>query len=299
LQKIALILTQKVISAIFISTRIRTEELRLKQQDLLEIATQNITSYSTRFNKRPIDEQKKISDVKSDLNAGINLGTEALLKTISDKYKNRFEICAENEGMTLDEFSSLSLEKQIELICKDMSDKNRIFGSRRVAFSNKYLNGLKLYYLAPNMGISVGNQKYGKFCVIIRLSSDNDVALKHDSLHYFNEENEFNQTECEKDLIPYSKIELLLSDKFLKNINKKSVEELKSDTEQSSLEILTAQTIKKSNIIMVLTSFEHYRYIEVELNIKKAKGESLTAKEEEIYQNFYRLKRTGIKIISK
>jgi len=270
---------------------------------LIDIANSNLAIYQNRFDVMPVDAQSKVREIKSNLIPSINIGTAALSEALSDRLKNRFELCAEANSMTLDEFQKLPLDKQIELICTGMNPKSRIYGIRRVVFSNRYEDGLRLYYLSPNIGETAGNSKYGKYCIHIKmLPIDSDIALKFDSLqHYFNDKNEFDMDTCHGDLLPYLHIELLFAEKFNTQITSSDIQEIKRYIRKDSdpLEIMTIKLINAFSIEAVSISFEDYKYI-TELNKKILLGESIEPCEEKEIQNFMRLqrklRRTGIKL---
>ena len=276
----------------------------MAQPHLIDIAKENVISFQSRFERKTEDEKTKIGELKSSLIPSINMEIDSLLKTLYGRWKNRFEISAESEGISLDEFCKLSPKLQIELVCANMNPKYHIYGIRRVDFSNRYVGGLLLYYLAPNMGLSAGNSKYGRFCVNVNLLSTNtDVALEYDSLvHYYDEKNEFDEAACHSDLMPYTRIDLLLADKFTDQISILSVEEIKRTIENDPdpLEIMTTTIINGDSIEAVTISYDDYKYLSVYLNIKQARGVFLDSKEKEDLRSFTHLQRElrkrGIKL---
>jgi len=271
---------------------------------LVDIANGNVASYQNRFERKSDVEKCKVADLHENLDSSINMEIDALCKTLMSRYKNRFEICSARAGMSLEEFGKLPTEQQVDYICPHMKPENRVYGIRRVDFSNRYEDGLQLYYMAPYMGMSAGNLKYGRCCVIVNaLSSAADVVLKYDSLtHYYNDENEFNEDACHKDLIPYDKVGLLLSDKYSGQLVTDPIDEIKRAVENDPdpIEIMTTKVINGARVSAVVVSSEDYKYIVFELNIKKARGELLDSKEEEDLQNFTRLqlelRRRGINL---
>ena len=258
---------------------------------LIEIAKGNISSYHDKFEGKPDKDKNKVNELKAGLSSSINMGIGTLYKTLKSHYKNRFEICAESNNMTLDEFSRLPLDKQEEFICAGMNDSNKVYGIRRVDFSNRYEEGLQLYYLALSMGTSAGRSEYGKCCVITKTLLD--VALKYDSLrHYYNDKNEFDEKNCHNDLVPYENIELLLSDKFSDEISVADVDEIKRaiDKDIDPVEIMTTALINSNCIEVVVISNNDYKKI-IQLDIKEARGESLDPKDKEDLQYFIVLQR--------
>ena len=270
---------------------------------LIDIAKSNLSYYQDQFEKTTDDEKNKISILIKDLSPSIKMDMEPLLKTLKSHWKNRFEICAEVNGITLEEFGKLELEQQIDLICANMKPDNRVYGKRRVDFSNRYEDGLRLYYLSPNMGVYKGNSKYGKYCVHIALTSiDTDVALKYDSLvHYYNDKDEFNIDICNNDFLPYDNINFLLADKYSEQIHSEDVAKIKHiiEDDPDPLEILTTTKINASNIKMVVVSYEDFERIRI-LNNKRAIMGYCDSKEEEELQNYLRMQREltrmGIKL---
>ena len=253
---------------------------------LVDIAKGNVSSYHDRFEGKPDKDKSKVNELKAGLAFSINMEINVLYKILNEKghFKNRFEICAESNNMTLDEFSRLHSDKQDELICAGMNYPNKVYGIRRVDFSNRYEKGLRLYYLALNMGTSAGRQEYGKCCVITRPLLD--IALKYDSLkHYYNDKNEFDEKTCHNDLVPYDSIELLLSDKFSDEIAVADVDEVKRaiDKDTDPVEIMTTALINSSNIEVVVMLKKDYVGI-LELDRKKRRGESLNNKDKEDVQ---------------
>ena len=264
---------------------------------LIDIAKSNIIAYQNKYDVMSDDDKDKIQSVKQSITPSINMETDALLSTLKDRYKNRFELCSEANDITVNEFKKLSIEQQTELIIEKINPKYRQFGIRRVDFSNRYEDGLRLYYLAPYMGFSAGNSKYGKYCICAKpLFLDTDVVLKHDSLrHYFNKKNEYNEDACHRDLLPYNKAELLILDKYSEQIISSSVETIRRFVEMDSdpFEIMTTTLLNADKIETVVISFEDYKYIS-ELNKKKLRigySEPLESKEEEDLRNYLRLQR--------
>ena len=262
---------------------------------LIDIANENVPVYKRHLDKRSDVEKSKVNELSASIIPSINMGIDALFNTLRTHYKNRFELCAEEEKLTLDELKNMPLEQQIALLCAKMTPQNHVYGIRRVDFSNRYEEGFQLHYLSLNMNVSSGNSKYGKYCVNIDLpSSDADIALKHDSIvHYYNEKNEFDEEACHGDLIPRIRIELLISDKFSDQVASLSVEDIKRviESDPDPIEIMTTTVINGDKITAVALSSDDYDYIMLQLNIKKASGESLSYKEEEDLQNFIRLQR--------
>ena len=262
---------------------------------LIDIANANVPIYQKRLDKKTDAEKSKVNELNASIIPSINMGIDTLLNMLKTHYKNRFELCAEEEGLTLDGLKNLTHERQIALMCANMTPQNRVYGIRRVDFSNRYEEGFHLYYLSLNMNVSSGNSKYGKYCVNIDLpSSDADIALKHDSIvHYYNEKNEFDEEACHGDLIPHIRIELLISDKFSDQVTSLNVEDIKRviESDPDPIEIMTTTVINGDKITAVVLSSDDYDYVVLQLNIKKANGESLTPKEEEDIQNFIRLQR--------
>ena len=260
---------------------------------LIDIAYGNVTSYQNRFDGKSDEEKSKVAKLHESLDNCINMEIDTVYKTLTSRYKNRFELCSERAGMSIDEFKALPISRQIDAFCAGMSSENSVYGIRRVDFSNRYEDGLRQYYLALNMGMSAGNSKYGKCCVIVNtLPSATDVALKYDSLlHYYNDENEFNESDCHMDLIPCDKVSLLFSDKFNDQIAADPVDDIKRAVENDPdpIEIMTTTTINGARITEVVISSDDYRYITFDLNMKKARGEILDSKDEEDLQNFARL----------
>jgi len=83
-------------------------------QSLIDIANKNVDSYQERFERKSIEEKSKVNELKARLTPGKNMGITALLGTLENRFKSRFELCAENNGMTLDEFGKLPLDQQNE-----------------------------------------------------------------------------------------------------------------------------------------------------------------------------------------
>ena len=267
---------------------------------LIEIAKENISSYQERFEEQPDDMKSKVRELETCLSLSMNMGIDALLDTLRNRWKNRFERCAESNGISLDEFGSLTLDQQINLLYADLSSHKRIFGVRRVDFSNRYEDGLRLNYMALDMGIRMNSSQYGEYCVIVNcLPTDTDVALKFDSLkHYYNDSNEFDENACHSDLLPFTKIGLLLSDKFSSQIASNNIENIKRIIEEDpdALEILTTSSIKGDIIETVTISYKEYKRISDFNKIRSREPE-----EEEIMSKFMRLqselRRRGIKLM--
>jgi hypothetical protein len=250
--------------------------------------------------------KNKVDKLSSSLSLSVNMDMTAATRTLADRYKNRFELCAENLGMTLADFGELHVDQQVSHICANMSLKNSVFGVRRVDFSNRYAEGMQLYYLTPNYGATSGNTNYGKCRVIISvnsLSAFGCVALKYDSLvHYYNNDNELDENMLHGDLIPYSKVNLLLSEKYTNQISSLDIDdlELAIEKDQNPMEIMTTARISSSNVTEVVLGYDDYKYIAIDLNMKRARGGTLEPRESEELYRFHRLqrevRRCGVKI---
>jgi len=268
--------------------------------NLFDIAVNNIPHYQTQFEKQPDAVKNKVAIITANLSFSINMGLTALLSMLNDRWKNKFELCAEINGMSLDDYSKLSLDMQAILMCTIMSAKNKTFGIRRVDFSNRFIDGLKFNYLALNMNIAEGHAIYGEYCVIIRLPhSINNAALKYDSLkHYFNDMNEFDEVTCHKDLLPLSNVNLLLLDKFALHLESETLDDIKFMVEEDSdpIEVITTNKIYGFDIQTVIITQKEYKKI-VELNKKPFRDHV----ENEVIQNYmklqFELRRCGIKLV--
>jgi len=268
--------------------------------NLFDIAVNNIPQYQTQYDAQPDAVKNKVAIITANLSFSINMGMEALLNMLKDRWKNKFECCAEANGMSLDDFSKLSLDRQTVLICAIMSVKNKIFGVRRVDFSNRFEDGLKFNYLALNMNIAEGHAIYGEYCVIIRLPhSVNNVTLKYDSLkHYYNNRNEFDEVTCHNDLLPLSNVNLLLHDKFQSHFESETLDNLKFMIEEDSdpIEVITTCKILGFDIQAVIITYKEYKKI-VELNKKRLRDHD----ENEVIQNYiklqFELRRRGINLV--
>jgi hypothetical protein len=228
---------------------------------------------------------------------------DTVVKLLIDCYKNRFEICADNNGISLDEFEKRSFSEQVSLICAEMRSEYHHYGVRRVILSNRCENGIRLYYLALNMGVSAGRNKYGPCCVTFNTSSDESyTALMYDSLtHYYDEDNQFNESLFRKDLLPYQMTHLLLLSRYKDILLLHTKDELTQimETDTDSLEIMTTIKISKEQIKEVVISKEDYKHIAIELN-KKMINKSITTADKEKYRSFSimqkELKRLDIKL---
>jgi len=260
---------------------------------LIDIASRNVDSYFERYERKTDEEKRKVTELHNSMSVCVNMEIDTLHRLFVSHYKNRFEICAEHLGMSLDEFCRLPIAQQTEYVCAHMRSEYHYYGIRRVDFSNRYDQGLQMYYLAVNMGISAGNSKYGRCCVTVSsFSTPTDVMLKYDSLkHYYDDDNEFDDNAFHKDLIPNNHAELMLADKFSDQLAICNVEEIKQSIENDPdpIEIITTTKISGVSISTVVMSSGEYRHIVIELNRKKALGEILELIEEEDLQNFMRL----------
>jgi len=272
--------------------------------DLCEMANSNAAKYQDRHAGKPIAMQELAAKLKTRLRTAINMNTGVLLKVLGGCFKNRFDVCAEDNGMTFDEFCNLQKEEQIELICNKLSAENRFYGIRRVDFSRRIKNGFSLNYLAPHFGVASGMTKYGKMCAVVDLPSpENDVALKYDSLaHYYDENDQFTKEEefCE-DMVPLQRVELLISDKYLHEKAFVSDEgSLRGAIESDPIEILDTGRIDGTNISAVIISKRDYKELYVKLHSKKVRGEALSHEEEMRYRDFNHMRRVlarrGIRI---
>ena len=247
-------------------------------KSLIDIANANISSYQALFDQKTDAEKSKVAEINAGLSLFMNMGADALLGIIERRWKNKFELCAEANGISLEEFSSLPLNLQRGLMCKTMFNKYAI---RRVDFSNRYKDGFKLNYLAPY--ITAKNSCYGVYCVTISLPlADTDVALKYDSLdHYYKDGDEYDEEACHKDLLPYSNIDLLLSDKFSVEFNNMEMREIKLAFEKDPdpIEIITVTQINLYSIKAVSMTLEEYKII-ADLN---KESDLPPADEEKIY----------------
>jgi len=260
---------------------------------LIDIALGNVALYQNRFEGKSDIEKTKVDELHESLNCCINMEMDTLHKMLLSRYKNRFDVCSERAGMSIDEFRKLPIKQQIDTICANMSSENRVYGIRRVDFSNRFEDDLRQYYLAFNAGISAGNTKYGRCCAIVNtMPSMTDVLLKYDSLtHYYNDANEFNEDDCHKDMLPRDNTALLLADKFSDQLTAVPVDDIKRTVENDPdpIEIMTTTIINGSRVDAVVISSDLYRYITFDLNKKGARGDLMDSKEKEDVQNLERL----------
>ena len=269
---------------------------------LIDIAAENVSCYQAEFDSKPDNEKLYFNSYISSLGFRINMYPLALLNLLNDRWKNCFELCAEANSMSIEEFGNLPLKQQSDILCKNISNEKKFFRIRRVDFSNRYENGLLLNYLALDMSIYKTNPKYGNLYVEFRLpSSKTDVILKYDSLlHYYNEQNEYNEDSFNKDLLPIDNKNLLIACKYSESFQSIKTEEIKNiiNDDVDPCEIMTTTKLDASTIDSVKITLEDYKKI-LKLSKDKAISSENNHIRDEILQNFlsaqYKMSRLRIK----
>jgi len=252
---------------------------------LSAIANDNVPEYKERFDSKPEVERLKAMQLKADLVPSVNMHVGTVRKVILDRYKNKFEICFEENGITLDEFLDMPPEEQSRLFLTKFTDDNKQLGIRRLDFSSRYDEGFSLYYLGPHYRFPKDESQYGRYCVMYKIAfAKLDVALIHDSLKfYFDDEDVYAQTELESELIPCTQLELLLSDKYETEIPTVSIDEIEQiiDLGNDAFEMMTTTLLDKDMIIGVRISHKLMDEIN-ELTIRLNDDEELTGRQKEM-----------------
>ena len=105
--------------------------------NLIDIAKENIPDYEDEFERRVDKEKSRAYALAADIIPSIKMNAAALTKTLNGHWKNRFELCAEAEDMTLDEFEALPHERQVELKRATPATQIALYNMRAVIISGK------------------------------------------------------------------------------------------------------------------------------------------------------------------
>jgi hypothetical protein len=244
---------------------------------LTDIAESNVSDYEARFTARSDAHRAIATQLASELRTRINMSApQDVVLIIESKYKSRTEVCAEKNGMTVDQFSNLDIDRQKELYrLIHRKRANWKTQDRRIDFSNKYEDGLRLVYLGPYMGIGQGDTEYGKYCVVTKpLTDGDDVIIKTDSLgdDHYNDDGTvtgaFNHGKLEADLLPYPSARLMISDKYPVEIDSSDVNELSSlrsiieARHEDAMEMVTTKQIGRDAIDVIWVPQERRKHYE-------------------------------------
>jgi hypothetical protein len=198
--------------------------------------------------------------------------------------------------MNLDGFAQLPQDEQARLLTDIVSDTDKPWAQPRIDFSNRYLDGHRLNYLGPYMGVAAGNTVYGQFCLVMRqMLDDEDVAVEKDSLTGYYKPGQggaysvFAQSDFEGDLLPFGYVNLMLSSIYgaeLDNFDQAGLEGMKKTIEagHGSMEFMTTKQISYREIDAIIVSKDEYARMN-EINKRRMRGQS--SQEEDTYFDAY------------
>ena len=268
-------------------------------QKIRDIGILNISSYVENFEMAPENVQDNIKSIQPSIHISFNTSIDVTLEVISGQVvKNRFDICAAKNNMTISEFLKLPKEQQVDLLSHGKTSEARQFMQRRVDFSHRFTDGPQLTYFSLNINSASGNMKYGNCCIILKPHVHKQAtALKYDSLrHYYSGGNAFDKANCFQDLLPYEHVGLLIWDKLKNDVSINKLEAIiqsvnaEVENDEEPLEVMTSEITDVSCIAEVIFPLADYE-LAVELSTRKAIGEILAPEEDILLSKFIHFQR--------
>ena len=242
---------------------------------LTDIAWGNVPEYKVKFDSLPDADKDKANRLKNDMVQRTNMRVDALERTFWYRFMNSFEVFCMKNGLSFSDFLKMPFNEQSELyLASARNQENLNEKKRRLDYCTRYENGLQFIYSSPSFYRSAGKAElYGDYCVIWnKASNNNDVALMHDSLdYYYDANNSFDQTSCEHDMLPCSKVEYSFATRYEGQIISLSIDELEEliDFDDDYIEIVSTAIQSLSTIKAVIVSSDLWLRLDAFENMKR------------------------------